>query len=437
MPAHSKNSGDNGRVGAAALFHFLLWPLGFLVLLGIYNVYSATYYVNLAGGAAPYKDAVKHVGILLGSIVLGYGLTYCPWIWRSGRSLFLWAAGITLLLAAVWAGGVTVNGAKRWLQFGGFSLQPSEFAKAGAILFTAWMLAKRMEAGKTVRLLQYPWFWVLRRSIDGRPVTWERILWGTFPLVLPAFFFLIVMEQPDMGTAALILVFPMLLYFLAGLSWWEVSGGILLVVLGVAWLVREPYRWERIMSYWDPFDYAGDEGYQAVQSLIAVGSGGFWGQGLGVGTAKFFFLPERSTDFAYAVLSQEGGFAIAFLVLLLFGMVLVTGFLIAKEMADLHAALVVYGMTLLLSVQGMGNIAMVLGLIPVTGVPLPFISYGGSALMTNCMAVGIIGSAVRFDRKYRKKAPPPETLPLPRPVPLEPRSHAVFQPPADDRFRQY
>ncbi len=229
------------------------------------------------------------------------------------------------------------------------------------------------------------------------------------PLYLPLAMAALVIRQPDMGTAGMILVFPVLLYVVAGLPLVEMilGAGVTAVIFAVL-VIAEPYRMERVEVFLDPFAQAQGKGYQVVQSIIAVGSGGLWGQSLGEGMAKFFYLPEQYTDFAFAVFSQEFGFFGSAFLLTLYIAFLIFGFLTAKELKEIYAALVVYGLTMLISLQGILNIAMVIGCFPVTGVPLPFISYGGSSLLTNLIALGLIWgttvqSLAQVDQEERRR----------------------------------
>lgn len=337
-----------------------------------------------------------------------------------------------------------MNGATRWFAFGWVSIQPSEFAKVAAILAASFGLADLLRQGRKISLLFCPFLRIVHASYEGTHLTWKGVGRMYRPLLVPVIYFCLVMEQPDMGTAVLILAVPLLLYGLAGISWKEIGFVIILAAAGLIYLaVKEPYRLDRLTIFLHPYSDPTNKGYQVIQSLIAVGSGGFWGQGLGWGLSKFFFLPERHTDFAFAVLSQEGGFSLAFVTLSLFFAILYIGFRLASRIPDVAASFVVYGLTLLISGQGLVNIAMVIGCFPVTGVPLPFISAGGSALVTNCAAVGIIAGAVHYGERLRKERAGKE--PVFQPVSLQKISGAVFQPPpkdpyssySDDRFRRY
>ena len=227
------------------------------------------------------------------------------------------------------------------------------------------------------------------------------MIWYFLPLYGPLVMALFVLKQPDMGTAGMIVLFPLLLYVLAGLPIFEIFLGVGVAVFTFVLLViAEPYRMDRVVVLWDPFSYAANRGYQTVQSLIAVGSGGFFGQSIGEGMSKFLYLPEQYTDFAYAVFSQEFGFVGSVFVLILYLVFLLAGFAAARKLKETYAALLVYGLTMLISVQGIVNIAMVIGCFPVTGIPLPFISFGGSSLLMNIISVALIyGTTVQSLRE--------------------------------------
>ena len=172
-----------------------------------------------------------------------------------------------------------------------------------------------------------------------------------------------------------------------------------------------PYRWERLLSWFDPWPHAQDMGYQTVQGLLAVGSGGFLGQGFMQGTSKYFYLPEAHTDFAFAVWAQEFGFVGGIIVIAMIVMFTVYGMRIASEARDDFGRWLATGITMLISGQALFNIAMVCGVMPVTGVPLPFISYGGSSLLINFVAVGILGNIARRNVVGVKQIGKKEQLP--------------------------
>lgn len=233
------------------------------------------------------------------------------------------------------------------------------------------------------------------------------------PFYMPLIMALLVLKQPDMGTAGMILIFPGLLYIIAGMPFLEILisiGAAFVAFIGLA--VMAPYRMARLVVLLHPEEYAQGMGYQTMQSLIAVGSGGVLGQGMGQGFSKFLYLPEQYTDFAYAVFSQEYGFVGSAVVLCLYMAFMLYGLSVGRKLKQTYPALLVYGLTLLISVQGLVNIAMVIGWFPVTGIPLPFISFGGTSLLMNIAALGLIwGTATQslreYDEEERKNGLPP------------------------------
>lgn len=443
MPSHRNDSGNGEKIRAPSLWSWFQLIVLVLVAIGFFNVYSSTFYMNLENGVNPYRHVISHTIFC----ILGFGICYIGYmlplsLWR--RSALGIAVITFFLLLGVFLFGRTVNGATRWVGMGPISFQPSEIAKVAAVLWASSRLASRMEKKKLLALFALP-RWLgkrLRGQMDGiAGRSFHSIMGAYAPLTAPLLFAVMIMEQPDMGTAALVLGFPVLLYLFCGGSLVEILWTIVAAVVGFFGLaLLEPYRWERVRVLWDPFSHASNEGYQTVQSLIAVGSGGFFGQGAGEGLSKFLYLPEQHTDFAYAVLGQEGGFLIAGAVLLLYGALLVVGFLMARRITEMFPALLVYGLTMLVGVEGLLNIAMVIGSFPVTGVPLPFISFGGSSLVMNLFSIGLIGNAVRYGEKVRlreERQRKLDTLGV-YPESLQQISGAVFRPPSsDDRLKRY
>lgn len=380
---------------------WMLIAAAILIAIGAMNVYNATYYMNMAAGDGPYAHFLKHITILAGSLILGAGVAKLPKGFIRGGAV-IWVGFTLVLLLLVVVAGHRANGATRWIMLAGFSLQPSEVAKVTGLIWAASFLAKRIRKGEEITLVKRffrPVFHFADRK--KKENTFRSMIGYYLPLYGPFAMALLVLAQPDMGTAGMIVLFPLLLYVLAGLPLFELFLGVGVAVFTFVLLViAEPYRMNRVIVLWDPFMYAGNLGYQTVQSLIAVGSGGFFGQSIGEGMSKFLYLPEQYTDFAYAVFSQEFGFIGSFFVLILYLVFLLAGFSAARKLKETYAALLVYGLTMLISVQGIVNIAMVIGCFPVTGIPLPFISYGGSSLLMNIISVALIyGTTVQSLRE--------------------------------------
>lgn len=380
---------------------WMLIAAAILIAIGAMNVYNATYYMNMAAGDGPYTHFLKHVGVLVLSLAIGGLVAWLPKGFIRGGAV-IWVGFTLVLLLLVVVAGHRANGATRWIMLAGFSLQPSEVAKVTGLIWTASFLAKRIRKGEKITLVKRffrPVFHFADRK--KKENTFCSMIGYFLPFYGPLVMALFVLKQPDMGTAGMILLFPLLLYVLAGLPLFEILLGVGGAIVTFAILViAEPYRMDRVVVLWDPFSYAANRGYQTVQSLIAVGSGGLFGQSVGEGMSKFLYLPEQYTDFAYAVFSQEFGFIGSVFVLILYLVFLLAGFAAARKLKETYAALLVYGLTMLISVQGIVNIAMVIGCFPVTGIPLPFISYGGSSLLMNIVSVALIyGTTVQSLRE--------------------------------------
>lgn len=444
MPSYRDDSGNGDRISAPSLWGWFRLIVALISIIGFFNIYSSTFYMNLENGVNPYNHLAWHLGYYAVGLAVCLAAYKIPlFIFRLRACVWTYVMITLLALLAVFFFGRTVNGATRWIYIG-VSVQPSEIAKVTAILWTAASLADRLKKGEPVSFFIALYQWFHSRFAGRLEGVAKKSFWSILgvykPLLIPLVFAALVMMQPDMGTAALVLGFPVLLYMFCGVPVLEI--GIMLIV-GVAaffgFALSASYRWERVQVLWDPFQQATDKGYQTVQSLIAVGSGGFFGQGAGQGLSKFLYLPEQHTDFAFAVLSQEGGFLVASIVILLFAGLMVVGFLMARHITRLFPALLVYGLTMLIGMEGFLNIAMVLGSFPVTGVPLPFISFGGSSLLMNLFSVGLIGNAFHYGERVRLKEEREKKLETIAPYPQSLRkiSGAVFRPPEDERFKNY
>jgi cell division protein FtsW len=298
-------------------------------------------------------------------------------------------ASFVLTVAVMLPGlGVTVNGATRWLSFGPLQFQPSELLKVSLLLYAVQVLAARPRATKT---------------LDGlvKPL-----------LIVVAVAFLLLLKQPDMGTAMTICFALGALLIAAGTPA-RLLGGVFGVLAGLATLMAlvEPYRRERITSFLDPFSDAGDSGFQAVQALTAIGSGGFFGVGLGESVQKIFYLPEAHTDMILAIIGEELGLIGILGVIGLYGMIAYAGLRAAKAARDLYSKLLAAGVTSLILCQATLNFFAVMGMAPLTGVPLPFLSYGSTNLIVLLAAMGLLlnvaatgGRAPRRETRPRLEA---------------------------------
>lgn len=259
----------------------------------------------------------------------------------------------------------------RWVRFGALSFQPSELAKLVVIFFLAWFLAIK----RTPRAL----------GINDPLHTLAPVL-GTLLLVVG-----LVVTEPDLGTACMISLIAFVMLYIAGLSLRYVAGGVL-ASLPIIYLliVRVPYRLQRVQTFFSPGSDPQGHGFQLLQSLIAVGSGGFSGVGLMESRQKLFFLPEAHTDFIFSVISEELGFIGAVIVIGLFAVYGWRGFVAAMKAPDDFGRLLGIGITTMIVGQALVNLSVVLGLLPTKGIPLPFISYGGSSLIGMLLATGVL-----------------------------------------------
>jgi cell division protein FtsW len=260
-----------------------------------------------------------------------------------------------------------INGASRWIRFGGFSFQPSEMAKVVLPLFLAYFLTKNEKAVGDVRSTVIPCIGAL--------------------LLLAGLVFL----EPDLGTAIVLCAIFSAVYFAAGariLHIASVAG--LMVLAGSAAIVLAPWRVERLMAFLDPFKHADDAGYQVVQSLYAIGSGGVLGEGFAKGQQKLFYLPYPYSDFIFSVVGEEFGLVGTLTVVLAFGLLLWRGARAAIMAPDRFGTLLGIGLITGIIVQALFNISVVLSILPAKGIPLPFISYGGSSVIVTLVAVGVL-----------------------------------------------
>ena len=382
----------------------MLLPILLITIIGSVNIFSATYISSIYENTGLLGYFTKHMGFLLFSMAIGvvlyrydYRQLQKPHMLQ--RIMIVTLIGMVLVLVA----GSVINGARRWIVIGPVSIQPSEFAKLAAIIWTSAKLSTMRKWGKA----RY-----------NNPLTnlqgyvGERVGYMLPMLVWPIIFAVLTILQPDMGTTVLIFGFSFILIYLAGFDGRFFGGAFAVAgVIGFIAARMSPYRWERIQSWFDPWPHAQDMGYQTVQGLLAVGSGGILGEGFMQGTSKYFYLPEAHTDFAFAVWAQEMGFVGAVFVVLLVAAFTYFGFRIANKSRDEFGRWLAMGITLLISGQALFNIAMVCGIMPVTGVPLPFISYGGSSLLMNFMAIGLLASVGRRNVEGVKQVGTAEDLP--------------------------
>ncbi len=338
-----------------------------LVCVSVVMVYSASAVVADQRYQQPYFFVIRQVmWALTGLAVLSIVMRIDYRAYRNEQLVWGLLGLVALLLVAVLFAR-PIKGSRRWFGLGGFGIQPSELAKVAAIFFTALVLDRRMHRINDVKYALAPI---------------ALIVGGLAGLIL---------IEPDFGTAVTLAVVVSAMVVAAGLSFRYIFGlAAVLLPLGYLVLISAPYRWRRLVAFWNPeADPLGD-GFHLLQSLIAVGSGGVFGRGLMGGIQKLFYLPEPHTDFIFAVISEELGLIGATTVVACFGVIAWRGLRAATTAPDRFGAFLALGITMMVVAQAFVNLSVVLGLMPTKGIPLPLVSNGGSSLLVNLAAIGVL-----------------------------------------------
>nr|WP_269448495.1 stage V sporulation protein E [Metabacillus kandeliae] len=297
------------------------------------------------------------------------------WSWRTWAKLLVIICFVLLAAVLVPGIGMVRNGSRSWIGIGAFSIQPSEFMKFAMIAFLAKYLSENQK----------------------KITSFRKGLVPSLALVFTAFG--MIMLQPDLGTGTVMVGTCIVMIFAAGARISHFAGLGLLGLTGfIALILSAPYRIKRITSFLDPWQDPLGSGFQIIQSLYAIGPGGLFGLGLGQSRQKFFYLPEPQTDFIFAIISEELGFIGGTIVLLLFSLLLWRGIKIALGAPDLYGSFLALGIISMVAIQVMINVGVVTGLMPVTGITLPFLSYGGSSLTLMLMAVGVLLNISRYSK---------------------------------------
>ena len=367
-----------------------------LLILGTINVFSSSFIIAEADFDTPYFFLKRHIiNIIIGLFAFGLCFKVDYHVWRKYIPVVMIVTILCLILVLIV--GPSVNGARRWLPLGITQFQPAEMAKLVSIMLISAYLSVQVQK---------------KRALD---------------IITPQMIFIFIMfalteQEPDMGTACIILGVPIFMLVVVGLERRKLLYMIGVVVAGaIGMILRQPYRIERLKVTFDPWSDAQNMGYQTVQSLSAIGSGELTGMGLGVGVSKYDYLPEAHTDFAFAIFCQENGFLGAMFVFLLFAALAVYSARVANKAKDIYGQILSMGIMLLVVGQAIANLLMVGGMFPVVGVPLPFISYGGTSLIVTMAAMGILVNIGRQgEKEIQKKILAGETPPPPSEFSLEP-----------------
>ncbi len=348
-----------------------------LNLTGLVMVLSASGVTSLDDTGSPWSQFTKQlIWLGIGTVALMVSVRVDYRSWRKVTGPFLVGTIALLALVLVPGVGVEVNGASRWLGWGQFRLQPAELAKLAVLLFVADLLTRRAHR-------------INESQLSLRPVM------VVFCIVAG-----LIMLQPNLGTTMLIFAIVFALLFVAGVPAWRLG----LVLTGATaaaglllWLT--PFRRRRLFAFTDPWADPLNTGYQPLQSQVGLANGGVYGTGLGAGRSKYGFLPEAHTDFIFTVIGEELGLIGACVLVAVFIAFAVVGARIAMRAPDRFGMLVATGISSWVLFQAFVNIGAAVGVLPITGVPLPFVSFGGSSLVVNMMAMGILLNIARHERE--------------------------------------
>ena len=361
--------------------YFLLGIIVALVILGVLILASVSASFSQEKTGSPYSILLHQLiyglipGLILGFIAFRMPLSFFK------KWAFLLILINIFLLALVFAPkiGMTLGGASRWLNLGIISFQPSELLKIIFILYLAAWLSRRNSSSASA---------VSKKTEYGRNFNEKSFL--PFLIVI-GIVSLILILQPDISTLGIIVLTALAMYFIAYTPIWQTFFIVLAGIGGLIALVKfEPYRFNRLLVFLKPGTDPMGIGYQMKQVLITVGSGGIWGVGLGMSHQKFGFLPQSIGDSIFAIFAEETGFIGALILIFLFLIFAWRGFIVAKNAKDKFSQLLVSGITAWITLQALINIGSMTGLLPLTGIPLPFISYGGTALAVELAAMGIL-----------------------------------------------
>lgn len=355
----------------------LLFVVSLLTVIGIVMVYSASYVWADFSYGDPYffiKRQVIFSIVGIGALIFFY---YFPYYILRKYVTFILVLSFVLLIAVLIPGiGIVRGGAQSWIGVGAFSIQPAEFAKLALILFLANYLA------------------VNKHKMD------TFIRGFLIPVSLTVITFMIIMQQPDFGTGIVLVGTCMMMIFIAGARFIYFLYFAIIGLVGLTLLIiSAPYRLSRITAFLNPWSDPLGDGFQIIQSLYALGPGKLLGVGFGMSIQKYFYLPEPQTDFIFAIIGEELGFIGAIFIIILFYILSLRGLKIAINSVDPFACYVAVGIIAMISLQFIVNISVVIGLIPVTGITLPLLSYGGSSLTLTLGSIGILLNISKYTTK--------------------------------------
>ncbi|MBU8905267.1 putative lipid II flippase FtsW [Desertibacillus haloalkaliphilus] len=359
-----------------------------LCIFGLVMVYSASYVWAFDHGNSFSHFFLRQLMWFVLTLLIFFVVMHFPYkYYRKFSVAIIFVSIIALLLVHVPGLGAEVYGAKRWIRIGPLTIQPSEFVKVGIIIYLAHVYSKKQS--------------YINDFVKGVMP----------PLVIVGIVFSLIMLQPDLGTATSILLVTGLLVFFSGAKMRHLIGlgtvgGTIFIILATS----QEYRLQRLTSFLDPFAYASETGYQLVQSYIAIAHGGLTGAGLGQSIQKLLYLPEPHTDFILAIIAEELGiFGVGF-VFLCFSIIFFRGVMIGTRCKSVFGSLLAFGIVFQVGVQVIFNVGAVTGLLPITGIPLPFLSYGGSSLMVSLLSIAILANISKYNIRQRHAANEEQTV---------------------------
>lgn len=353
--------------------YVLLYIVALLTLIGLVSVLSSSAHVAQSQiGDASFFFKKQLTGVVAGVIALVIGLKLD--LYRLPRWIKLMMGATILLVVCTHLPvvGVTVNGSSNWVNFLGFRFQPSELSKPILAIYLAAILGHPA----------FPRLDILAKSVVLVPV---------------GMLMLLILKQPDLGMTTVLAISVLMMYFAAGTAYWKIFGVIGMGLVGFFLLsVSTPYQWARIEYWINPWADPQGKGFQLIQSMIAIGSGGLVGNGYGQSVQKLFYLPEQHTDFIFSIIAEEFGFLGVLLILLLFVLLTQRGIMIACKSPTPYLKLLATGLICTVSMQAFVNLAVVSGVLPTTGLTLPFISYGSTSLVVTLGSMGLLLNISRY-----------------------------------------
>ncbi|BCB95857.1 cell division protein FtsW [Dissulfurispira thermophila] len=345
-----------------------------LILIGLMAVYSSTSVIS-PDIVEKYRKkgvVISQFGFLkkqLFTVLLGliamFAAYKVPLQYLKKISIPLLVISLICLVMVFTKLGITAGGARRWIRIWPSSFQPSELVKLSMVIFLSWYMS----------LSSY-------RN--------DKFMSFAIPVGIMGLFQIVFLKQPDFGAVMSLGILTIAMLFLSGIKLRYILSLSIITMPIIFKLISEPYRWKRVAAFLDPWKDPQGSGFQLVQSFIALGSGGIKGVGLGEGKQKLSFLPEVHTDFIFSLIGEELGFIGVIFVIFLFFILFIKGIGIAQKTSDTFAYYLAYGISMMIAIQAVINFAVVTGMVPTKGLPLPFISYGGSSLLVSMTAIGLL-----------------------------------------------